>query len=36
MLIAAQAVALDAALVTNNDSHFSRVAGLKVVNWLKS
>lgn len=36
MLIAAQAIALDAVLVTNNDSHFSRVTGLKVVNWLKS
>ncbi len=36
MLIAAQAMALDAVLVTNNDAHFSRVTGLKVVNWLKS
>ena len=35
MLIAAQAMALNAAPVTNNDAHFSRVAGLRVVNWLK-
>jgi tRNA(fMet)-specific endonuclease VapC len=35
ILIAAHALALGAALVTNNDAHFSRVAGLKVVNWLK-
>jgi tRNA(fMet)-specific endonuclease VapC len=36
MLIAAHAMALSAALVTNNDAHFSRVAGLRVVNWLKA
>jgi tRNA(fMet)-specific endonuclease VapC len=36
MLIAAHAMALDAVLATNNDSHFSRVTGLKVINWLKS
>ncbi|MGO8689286.1 MAG: type II toxin-antitoxin system VapC family toxin [Thermoguttaceae bacterium] len=35
LLIAAHAMALGAALVTNNDAHFSRVAGLRVVNWLK-
>jgi tRNA(fMet)-specific endonuclease VapC len=35
MLIAAHALALNAALVTNNDAHFSRVAGLRVTNWLK-
>jgi tRNA(fMet)-specific endonuclease VapC len=35
MLIAAHALALNAALVTNNDAYFSRVAGLRVVNWLK-
>ena len=26
---------LAAVLVTNNDAHFRRVSGLKVVNWLK-
>jgi tRNA(fMet)-specific endonuclease VapC len=36
MMIAAQAIALDAVLVTNNDSHFGPVTGLKVANWLKS
>jgi tRNA(fMet)-specific endonuclease VapC len=35
LLIAAHALALDAVLVTNNDAHFRRVTGLKVVNWLK-
>jgi len=35
LLIAAHALALDATVVTNNDAHFSRVKGLKVVNWLK-
>ncbi len=35
LLIAAHAIALNATFVTNNDSHFSRVDGLKVVNWLK-
>jgi tRNA(fMet)-specific endonuclease VapC len=34
MLIAAHALALNAALVTNNDARFSRVAGMRVVNWL--
>ncbi len=35
LLIAAHAAALEAILVTNNDAHFRRVSGLKVVNWLK-
>ncbi len=35
LLIAAHAAALEAVLVTNNDAHFRRVSGLKVVNWLK-
>ena len=35
LLIAAHALALGAALLTANAAHFSRVAGLKVVNWLK-
>ena len=35
-LIAAHAMALGAVLVTNNDAHFGRIPGLKVVNWLKS
>jgi tRNA(fMet)-specific endonuclease VapC len=34
-LIAAHALALDGTFVTNNGAHFSRVDGLKVVNWLK-
>jgi tRNA(fMet)-specific endonuclease VapC len=34
LLIAAQAFALDATLVSNNLAHFSRVAGLKTANWL--
>jgi tRNA(fMet)-specific endonuclease VapC len=34
LLIAAHAVALDATLVSNNLAHFSRVAGLKTVNWV--
>jgi tRNA(fMet)-specific endonuclease VapC len=34
LLIAAHALALDATIVSNNRSHFSRVAGLKTVNWL--
>lgn len=33
LLIAAHALALDATLVSNNRVHFSRVPGLKVVNW---
>jgi tRNA(fMet)-specific endonuclease VapC len=35
VLIAAHAMALAGTLVTNNDAHFSRVTGLRVVNWLK-
>lgn len=35
MLIAAHAMALNGAIVTNNDAHFSRVDGLRVVNWLR-
>jgi len=34
MLIAAHALALQGAVVTNNAAHFARVEGLKVVNWL--
>ncbi|MDT9598945.1 type II toxin-antitoxin system VapC family toxin [Sphingosinicella rhizophila] len=34
MLIAAQAIALDAVLVTANRSEFARVADLQVENWL--
>jgi tRNA(fMet)-specific endonuclease VapC len=33
--IAAHALALDAVLVTANESEFSRVPGLKIENWLK-
>ncbi len=33
--IAAHALALDAVLVTDNESEFSRVPGLKVQNWLR-
>ena len=32
-LIAAHASALEVTLVTNNTKHFSRVQGLKIVNW---
>ncbi len=35
MLIAAQALATDCALVTNNEREFSRVSGLQVENWLR-
>ena len=35
LLIAAHALSLDATVVTNNETHFERVTGLKVVNWLK-
>ena len=34
MLIAASAKADNACLVTNNISHFSRISGLKIENWL--
>lgn len=33
-LLAGQAIALDATLVTNNLKHFSHVPGLKLENWL--
>lgn len=33
LLIAAHALSLDVTLVTNNEREFSRVPGLKVVNW---
>ena len=36
LLIAAHALALDATLVTDNESEFRRVPGLVVENWLKS
>jgi tRNA(fMet)-specific endonuclease VapC len=32
-LIAAHALARDATLVTNNERHFSKVAGLRIENW---
>jgi tRNA(fMet)-specific endonuclease VapC len=35
LLIASQALALDAILVTGNEREFSYVPGLKVENWLK-
>jgi len=35
LLIAAQALALDHTLVTDNDQEFSRVDGLRVENWLR-
>lgn len=35
LLIAAQALALDMVLVTNNEREFGRVHGLRVENWLK-
>jgi tRNA(fMet)-specific endonuclease VapC len=35
MLIAAQAVTLDYTLVTDNESEFSRVSGLRIENWLR-
>jgi tRNA(fMet)-specific endonuclease VapC len=34
-MIAAHAIALDATLVTDNIRHFSRIAGLKVENWIR-
>lgn len=36
LLIAAHALALDATLVTNNRAHFSRIAGLRIENWMTS
>jgi tRNA(fMet)-specific endonuclease VapC len=33
-LIAAQALALNLTLVTNNEKHFTRVPGLKIETWL--
>lgn len=33
ILIAATALHLDISVVTNNIKHFSRVAGLRVINW---
>ncbi|KWT85170.1 MULTISPECIES: PIN domain-containing protein [unclassified Variovorax] len=36
LLIAAHALALDATLVTHNESEFRRVPGLVVENWLES
>jgi tRNA(fMet)-specific endonuclease VapC len=35
LLIAAQALALDHTLVTDNDQEFSRVDGLRIENWLR-
>ncbi len=34
MLIAVQALAIGCTLVTDNEREFSRVAGLKIENWL--
>jgi len=35
LLIAAHCLATDCVLVTNNESEFTRVAGLVVTNWLR-
>ena len=35
LLIAAQALALDLVVVTNNEREFGRVVGLRVENWLE-
>lgn len=35
LMIAAHAKSLNAVLITNNERHFSRVNGLRLVNWLK-
>ena len=35
LLIAAQAIALDHTLVTDNDKEFARIDGLRVENWLR-
>jgi tRNA(fMet)-specific endonuclease VapC len=34
MLIAAQALAMDVVLVTNNTKEFERIEGLKLENWV--
>ncbi|MFW6116888.1 MAG: PIN domain-containing protein [bacterium] len=36
LLIAATAKAHNLTLVTNNKAHFSRIAGLRLENWLES
>lgn len=36
LLIAAQAIAMDAILVTGNEKEFRQIKGLRVENWLKS
>ena len=36
MMIAAQALSLDVTLVTDNTGEFSRVAGLRLENWLRT
>ena len=35
LLIAAQAVALEMVVVTDNTREFARIAGLKIENWLR-
>ena len=35
LLIAAQAIALDHTLVTDNDKEFARIDGLRIENWLR-
>lgn len=35
ILIAGTAVAQGLAVVTNNESHFRRIEGLRVINWLR-
>ena len=35
LVIAAQVMALDLTLVTDNDKEFSRIGGLRVENWLR-
>ncbi len=35
LIIAAQAVALDLTVVTDNEREFSRVDGLRIENWLR-
>ena len=36
MLIAASAIAEDDTLITNNTTHYSRIHGLKLGNWVKT